>query len=82
MNRIVSGLLIEVCGVSVIAVLSLKDHSFHFVSAVLNSGFRLICTTSLWTFTLSGYEPCTEADGRAAAEAREREEETTAAKLL
>jgi len=26
-NRIVSGLLIEVCGVSVIAALSLKGHS-------------------------------------------------------
>jgi len=34
-NRIVSGLLIEVCGVSVIAALSLKGHSFHFVSAEL-----------------------------------------------
>ena len=47
MNRIVSSLLIEVCGVSVIAALSLKGHSFHFVSAELNSGLRPICTTSL-----------------------------------
>jgi len=46
-NRIVSGLLIEVCGVSVIAALSLKGHSFHFVSAELNSYLRLTCTTSL-----------------------------------